>query len=48
MNLKNMTADKLVLLYQNKDLSATEVISGVFEEIDQDLLDQRVVDAHGR
>ena len=35
MNLKNITADKLVLLYQNKDLSATEVISGVFEEIER-------------
>src|SRR5262245_4867305 len=35
MNLKNITADKLVALYQNKDLSATEVIQGVFDEIER-------------
>lgn len=35
MNLKNITAEKLVALYQNKDLSATEVITGVFEEIER-------------
>jgi aspartyl-tRNA(Asn)/glutamyl-tRNA(Gln) amidotransferase subunit A len=35
MNLKNLTADKLVSLYRNRDLSATEVIKGVFEEIDR-------------
>lgn len=34
MNLKNITADKLVALYQNRDLSATEVITGVFDEIE--------------
>jgi aspartyl-tRNA(Asn)/glutamyl-tRNA(Gln) amidotransferase subunit A len=35
MNLKNITADKLVALYQNKDLSVTEVITNVFDEIDR-------------
>jgi aspartyl-tRNA(Asn)/glutamyl-tRNA(Gln) amidotransferase subunit A len=35
MNLREITADKLVALYQRKDLSVTEVISGVFEEIDR-------------
>src|SRR5262245_38513643 len=35
MNLKSITADKLVALYQNKDLSATEVIQSVFEEIER-------------
>ena len=35
MNLKNITADKLVALYQNGDLSVTEVITSVFEEIDR-------------
>jgi aspartyl-tRNA(Asn)/glutamyl-tRNA(Gln) amidotransferase subunit A len=35
MNLKNITADKLVALYQNKDLTATEVIKGVFDEIER-------------
>ncbi len=35
MNLKNLTVDKLVGLYRNKDLSATEVINNVFEEIDR-------------
>jgi aspartyl-tRNA(Asn)/glutamyl-tRNA(Gln) amidotransferase subunit A len=35
MNLKNITADKLVALYQNKDLSATEVIQSVFDEIER-------------
>jgi len=34
MNLKNITADKLVPLYRHKDLSVTEVITSVFEEID--------------
>ena len=33
MNLKNITADKLVALYKNKDLSVSEVISGTYEEI---------------
>ena len=37
MNLKNMTAEKLVGLYQNRDLSVTEVIKGVFEEIEPEL-----------
>jgi len=35
MNLKNMTADKLVGLYRNHDLSVTEVIRSVFDEIDR-------------
>src|SRR5262245_60466075 len=35
MNLKNLTADKLVSLYQKKELSVSEVISGVFEEIER-------------
>lgn len=34
MNLKNITAEKLVGLYQNHDLTATEVIRSVFEEIE--------------
>jgi aspartyl-tRNA(Asn)/glutamyl-tRNA(Gln) amidotransferase subunit A len=33
MKLKDITADKLVALYKNKDLSVTEVISGTYEEI---------------
>ncbi len=35
MNLKNITADKLVSLYANRDLSVTEVITSVFDEIDR-------------
>jgi len=35
MNLKNITADKLVALYKNGDLSVTEVIRSVFDEIDR-------------
>ncbi len=35
MNLKNMTADKLVGLYRNRDLSVTEVIKSVYQEIDR-------------
>ena len=35
MNLKNITADKLVALYKNRDLTVTEVIKGVYEEIDR-------------
>jgi aspartyl-tRNA(Asn)/glutamyl-tRNA(Gln) amidotransferase subunit A len=35
MNLKNITADKLVSLYKNRDLSVTEVITNVFDEIDR-------------
>ena len=33
MNLKNITADKLIALYKNKDLSVSEVISGTYEEV---------------
>jgi aspartyl-tRNA(Asn)/glutamyl-tRNA(Gln) amidotransferase subunit A len=33
MNLKNITADRLVALYRNRDLSVTEVIKSVYEEI---------------
>src|SRR5678815_5181158 len=35
MNLKSMTADKLVGLYRNHDLSVTEVIGSVFDEIER-------------
>src|SRR5215510_1986391 len=35
MNLKNITADKLVALYKNRDLTVTEVIKGVYEDIDR-------------
>src|SRR5258706_7085130 len=35
MNLKNITADKLVALYRNRDLTVTEVIKSVYEEIDR-------------
>jgi aspartyl-tRNA(Asn)/glutamyl-tRNA(Gln) amidotransferase subunit A len=35
MNLKNMTADKLVALYKNRDLTVSEVIQSVYEEIDR-------------
>ena len=35
MNLKEITADKLVSLYKNRDLSVTEVITGVYEEIER-------------
>ena len=35
MNLKNITADKLVALYKNRDLTVTEVIKSVYEEIDR-------------
>jgi aspartyl-tRNA(Asn)/glutamyl-tRNA(Gln) amidotransferase subunit A len=35
MNLKNITADKLVAMYAKRDLSVTEVLNGVFEEIDR-------------
>jgi aspartyl-tRNA(Asn)/glutamyl-tRNA(Gln) amidotransferase subunit A len=34
MNLKNITADKLVARYRNRDLTVTEVIKGVYEQID--------------
>ena len=35
MNLKNLTAEKLVGLYKNGDLTATEVITNVYEEIER-------------
>jgi aspartyl-tRNA(Asn)/glutamyl-tRNA(Gln) amidotransferase subunit A len=35
MNLKNITAEKLVALYKNRDLTVTEVITGVYEEIER-------------
>ena len=35
MNLKNITADKLVALYKNRDLTVTEVIKSVYKEIDR-------------
>ena len=35
MNLKNITADKLVALYRNREVSVTEVIAGVFQEIER-------------
>src|SRR5215813_5211934 len=35
MNLKNITADKLVSLYANKDLTVSEVVTGVFSEIER-------------
>src|SRR5215510_14169514 len=35
MNLKNITADKLVALYKNRDLTVREVIEGVYDEIDR-------------
>jgi aspartyl-tRNA(Asn)/glutamyl-tRNA(Gln) amidotransferase subunit A len=35
MNLKNITADKLVALYRNRDLSVTEVIKSVYEQAER-------------
>src|SRR5262245_24694262 len=35
MNLKNITADKLVALYRNRDLTITEVIKNVYEQIER-------------
>jgi len=35
MNLKGITAEKLVALYKNRDLTVTEVIKGVYDEIDR-------------
>ena len=35
MTLKNITADKLVALYKNRDLSVTEVITSAFDEIER-------------
>jgi aspartyl-tRNA(Asn)/glutamyl-tRNA(Gln) amidotransferase subunit A len=41
MNLKTITSDKLVALYQHKDLSVTEVITSVFDEIERSDKDVR-------
>ena len=35
MNLKDITADKLVSLYKNRDLTVTEVIESVYDEIER-------------
>jgi aspartyl-tRNA(Asn)/glutamyl-tRNA(Gln) amidotransferase subunit A len=35
MNLKDITADKLVTLYKNRDLTVTEVITNVYDEIER-------------
>jgi aspartyl-tRNA(Asn)/glutamyl-tRNA(Gln) amidotransferase subunit A len=35
MNLKNITAEKLVALYKNRDLSVVEVITSAYEEIER-------------
>src|SRR6185295_1376020 len=35
MNLRNITADRLVPLYANRDVTVTEVITSIFEEIDR-------------
>src|SRR5215468_5850930 len=35
MNLKNITAEKLVALYRNRDLSVREVITSVYDEINR-------------
>jgi aspartyl-tRNA(Asn)/glutamyl-tRNA(Gln) amidotransferase subunit A len=35
MNLKNITADKLVSLYRNGDLTVTEVMTNVYDEIER-------------
>ncbi|HEY7217192.1 MAG TPA: Asp-tRNA(Asn)/Glu-tRNA(Gln) amidotransferase subunit GatA [Candidatus Binatia bacterium] len=35
MNLKNITAEKLVARYKNRDLTVTEVIKNVYSEIDR-------------
>jgi aspartyl-tRNA(Asn)/glutamyl-tRNA(Gln) amidotransferase subunit A len=35
MNFKTITADKLVALYKNGDLTATEVIKNIYEEIER-------------
>jgi aspartyl-tRNA(Asn)/glutamyl-tRNA(Gln) amidotransferase subunit A len=35
MKLKDITADKLVALYKNRDLTVTEVIRSVYEEIER-------------
>src|SRR5438552_456608 len=41
MNLKNIAADKLVALYRNRDLTVTEVIKSVCEEIERVDMDVR-------
>src|SRR5262245_66393792 len=35
MQLKNITADKLVALYRNRDLTITEVIKDVYDQIER-------------
>ena len=35
MNLKNITADKLVGLYLNRDLTVTEVVTSTYQEIER-------------
>jgi aspartyl-tRNA(Asn)/glutamyl-tRNA(Gln) amidotransferase subunit A len=40
MNLKTITADKLVALYKNRDLTVTEVIRSVYEQMES--VDQNV------
>src|ERR1051325_9845268 len=35
MNLKDITADKLVALYKNRDLTVTEVVTSVYEQIER-------------
>jgi aspartyl-tRNA(Asn)/glutamyl-tRNA(Gln) amidotransferase subunit A len=35
MNLRDITAEKLVNLYRNRDLSVSEIVRGVFDEIDR-------------
>ncbi len=35
MNLKDITADKLVGLYKNRDLTVTEVVRSVYDQIDR-------------
>ena len=35
MNLGGITADNLVSLYRNRDLSVSEVIRSVYEQIEQ-------------
>ena len=35
MNLKNITADKLVALYRNRDLTITEVIKNAYDQIER-------------
>ena len=35
MNLQNITADKLVGLYKNRDLTAIEVITSLYEDIER-------------